>query len=305
MTRQEYLAELRRALSELGTDEVERTCAFYEEMIDDRIEAGLGEEEAVAQMEPPAEAATRIMDEVPAVPRALAHAQATRRTGCGTVALWAAVIVGSPLWASVLLAALSFVLCGIIVLCLPVVIAWVFSVALLLCVPVSIFAAGCAAIAGIGTIALVDLGIGLGMGGIGLLMLIVALFVTRFFIRLLGRFVRWAVSPFWKMPERQEKPLVGLSPIWRTTSIVAAGMLATGVLLGVAGFAACGFSSDRFYADQDRANAFTSEVASDWFGWEAPETSEEPAAPTEPTAPTAPTPPAAATSATPVVPMEH
>ena len=200
MTRQEYLDELRAALAELPADEAARACAFYEEMIDDRIEAGLDEQDAVAQMEPPAEAAARILDELPTVPRAIAQAQAARRTGCGRAALWAAVIVGSPLWVSVLIAALAFVLCGVIMLCIPFVMTWTLAVAFLLCTPVAIFAAGCAAFAGSGTVALVDLGIGLGMGGVGLLGLIAALFVTRFFVSLLGRFVRWVVSPFWKMP---------------------------------------------------------------------------------------------------------
>lgn len=279
MTKQEYLAELRRALGELPADEVARTCAFYEEMIDDRVEAGMAEQDAVAQMEPPAEAAARILDELPTVPRALARAQAARRTGCGTAALWAAVIVGSPLWASVLAAALACVLCGVIVLCIPIAVAWVLAVAFLGCVPVAIYAAVCAALAGSGTIALFDLGVGLGMGGAGLLLLIAALFVTRFFARLLGRFVRWAVSPLWRMPERPKRPLVGLSPVWRTASVVAAGMLAVGLLLGAGGYAACGFSPDRFQAEQDRANAFASEVASDWLGEEAPTAPNAPAAP--------------------------
>lgn len=296
MTKQEYLDELRSALGELPADEARRACAFYEEMIDDRIEAGLDEQDAVAQMEPPAEAAARILDELPTVPRAIARAQAARRSGCGTVALWAAVIVGSPLWVSVLIAALAFVLCGVIMLCLPVVVAWVIAVAFLLCVPVAIFASVCASFAGSGTIALIDLGIGLGMGGAGLLLLIAALFVTRFFVRLLARFVRWAVSPFWKMPERPKKPLVGLSPVWRTACIVAGGMLAASVLLGVGGYATCGFSADRFQAEQDRVNAATSELMSDWLGWEAPEAPSGPAAPASPSEPAAPAAPASLAS---------
>lgn len=73
MTKQEYLAELRAALSDLSAEEASRACAFYEEMIDDRMEAGEDERDAVAAMEPPAVAASRIVDEMPAVPRALAR----------------------------------------------------------------------------------------------------------------------------------------------------------------------------------------------------------------------------------------
>lgn len=116
--------------------------------------------------------------------------------------------------------------------------------------------------------------------------------------------MRWAVSPFWKMPERPSKPLVGLSPVWRTASLVAAGMLAAGVLLGAGGLATCGFSPERFHAEQDRANAAMSQTMSDWFGWEAPgepasaapanpASANEPGEPADPSAPAAPVDPTA------------
>lgn len=299
MTKQEYLAELRAALSDLSAEEASRACAFYEEMIDDRVEAGEDERDAVAAMEPPAVAAARIMDEMPVVPRALARAQGRRRSGCGTALLWAAVVAGSPLWLSLLAAALAFVLCGVVVLCLPFVMAWVLSVAFLACMPVALFAAACAVAAGSGVVALLDVGVGLGMGGAGLLMLLAALFVTRFFVRLLGRFVRWAASPFWKAEPRSPKPLVGLSPVWRTAAVVGASMLAMGVLLGAGSLASCGFSTQRFYAEQDRVNAFTSELLAGWWpeddeagSADAPAAPEGPASPAAPAAPASPTSPA-------------
>lgn len=267
MTKQEYLDALRAELSELPPDEARRACAFYEEMIEDRMEAGEDEATAVAAMEPPAEAAARIMDEMPPVPRALARARGRRRGGCGTAALWTAVIVGSPLWLSVLVAVLAFVLCGVVVLCLPFVIAWVLSVAFLACMPVALFAAGCAVAAGTGTVALADVAAGLGMGGAGLLMLLAALFVTRVFVRLLVRFVRWVASPFMRTEPRPAKPLLaGLSPVWRVAALVGAGMLAAGVLVGAGAFASCGFSAQRFYAEQDRANAYMGELFDGWRG---------------------------------------
>ncbi len=43
-----FLDELRKKLSFLTKDELERTIAYYNEMISDRIDAGMSEEEAVA-----------------------------------------------------------------------------------------------------------------------------------------------------------------------------------------------------------------------------------------------------------------
>lgn len=47
MNKQEFLARLRRGLSSLPQEEMEEHLTFYDEMIDDRMEEGLTEEEAV------------------------------------------------------------------------------------------------------------------------------------------------------------------------------------------------------------------------------------------------------------------
>lgn len=48
MDKKEFLSKLRKSLSELPPEEVEERIDFYEEMIDDCIEEGMSEEEAVA-----------------------------------------------------------------------------------------------------------------------------------------------------------------------------------------------------------------------------------------------------------------
>ncbi len=50
MTKIEFLSTLREALSTLSRGDVERSVEFYEEMIDDRMEDGMSEAEAVANM---------------------------------------------------------------------------------------------------------------------------------------------------------------------------------------------------------------------------------------------------------------
>ena len=47
MRKQEFLVQLRKGLSGLPQDEIEERLTFYEEMLDDRIEEGLSEEQAV------------------------------------------------------------------------------------------------------------------------------------------------------------------------------------------------------------------------------------------------------------------
>ena len=48
MNKQEFLDELRKGLCGLPSEDIEERINFYSEMIDDRMEEGLTEEESVA-----------------------------------------------------------------------------------------------------------------------------------------------------------------------------------------------------------------------------------------------------------------
>ena len=76
MTRDEFLGRLGELLACLPADQVRETQEFYAEAIADRMEDGMGEEEAVAAMGAPGEVAEAALDDLPAVPRAIAK---TRR----------------------------------------------------------------------------------------------------------------------------------------------------------------------------------------------------------------------------------
>ena len=49
MNKEAFLMELRGALAGLPAEDIEERVAFYSEMIDDRMEEGVSEEEAVAR----------------------------------------------------------------------------------------------------------------------------------------------------------------------------------------------------------------------------------------------------------------
>ena len=57
MRKQEFLDRLERLLACLPADQVAESKAFYAEVIDDRMEDGMTEEEAVAAMGSPGDAA--------------------------------------------------------------------------------------------------------------------------------------------------------------------------------------------------------------------------------------------------------
>ncbi len=94
MTKREFLATLRVCLSGLPKEEIEQQLNYYSEMIDDRIEEGLSEEEAVSQIGDLEE----IIDQLPKPEKK------KRRLNTREIVLLA---VGSPLWVPLLIAAIA------------------------------------------------------------------------------------------------------------------------------------------------------------------------------------------------------
>ena len=65
MKKNEFLAELRGRLAGLSEADLNRSLDYYAEMIDDRMEDGLSEDEAVNAVGTPAVIAEDILKEMP------------------------------------------------------------------------------------------------------------------------------------------------------------------------------------------------------------------------------------------------
>lgn len=63
MTREEFLNDLKNALSGMKEEEIDSVLAYYSEMLDDRVEAGMSEEDALNAMEPVGTIASRVLSE--------------------------------------------------------------------------------------------------------------------------------------------------------------------------------------------------------------------------------------------------
>lgn len=107
MNKQEFLAVLSRGLSALPGDEVEERLNFYREMIDDRVEDGLTEGEAVREIGTPEEILARILVDMPPVKAERHKAASRRRFHWGELLL---LILGSPVWLSLLIAVFAVAL---------------------------------------------------------------------------------------------------------------------------------------------------------------------------------------------------
>ena len=65
MNKQEFITKLKAMLTDLPEKEINDRIDFYSEMIDDRIEDGLTEEEAVKDIGTVEEVAKQIINEIP------------------------------------------------------------------------------------------------------------------------------------------------------------------------------------------------------------------------------------------------
>jgi uncharacterized membrane protein len=106
MTKLQFLLALNNKLSGLPQNEVEERLNFYSEMIEDRMEEGMPEEEAVAAVGSVDEIVTQITAEIPLVKIVKEKIKSTRRMKAWEVTLLA---VGSPVWMSLLIAAVAVV----------------------------------------------------------------------------------------------------------------------------------------------------------------------------------------------------
>lgn len=97
MTKEQFLNELGKALSPLSHTEREKSLAYYSELIDDRMENGMTEEQAVSGLETPSEIAAGILDDA---------TESASPQPKKPVSL-ALLILGAPLWIPLLIAAAS------------------------------------------------------------------------------------------------------------------------------------------------------------------------------------------------------
>ncbi len=107
MTKQEFEHNLKKRLRGLPTRDVEDQLTFYSEMIDDRMEDGLPEEVAVADIGTIENIATQIIKGI-----ALAKTQKAAPERKNSLKFWEIlfIVLGSPLWLSILVAAFAIMI---------------------------------------------------------------------------------------------------------------------------------------------------------------------------------------------------
>lgn len=172
MTKHEYLKQLNRELYPIKRKERERSLAYFSEAIDDRMEEGVSEEQAVSELESIEAAAERIISEA----NELGHLKTARSPW-----MIALIVLGFPVWFPLLAAV------GVVVLTLYLVV-WILIGALFI---VSI-AFALSGILGFIMLFLVvfanplsgfmSLGLGLCLSGVGIALFIPCVYLAKGFV---------------------------------------------------------------------------------------------------------------------------
>ncbi len=100
MKKEQFLWDLRIRLSGLPYADQKKSLEYYSEIIDDQIEQGLSEEEAIRRIGTPATVAMHIMQDAAIAPPTRIKQPKGERSG----AITALIILGSPIWISLLVA---------------------------------------------------------------------------------------------------------------------------------------------------------------------------------------------------------
>lgn len=178
MNKEQFLAAVQARLAGLAKGDIDRFLDYCREMIDDRMEDGLSEEEAVAAMGSPEYVASQLLMDTP--PRKIAEAPKQRQG----LKPWQVllIVLGCPVWLPVLL--------GLAVAAISIVIGLFTALLGLYCSAVVLVVTGSVLLLFGGTaVAMPDLLFVLAAGclliGIGLLMVLGCNWVVGWIVRLI------------------------------------------------------------------------------------------------------------------------
>ena len=200
MLRITFLADLKDRLYGMPQEEIEERLSFYNEMINDRMEEGLSEEEAIEAIGPVDEIAAQILSSLPAEP---APAPVPEPVTVPDYAAYqpmpgyempsyeekpgksvngfktALLLIGFPIWGSLLIAAAAVVFSLIISVFALVISFWAVAVSLAVSVIACAVSAVCSFISGRALLGVAWIGAGLFCAGLAILLFLCGGVVTR------------------------------------------------------------------------------------------------------------------------------
>ena len=184
MNKEKFLDELRNRLSGLPQEDIEERIAFYEEMIDDRMEDGVSEEEAVSRIGSVENIARQIMSEIPLTKLVQEKVKPKRNLRAWEIVL---LVLGSPLWISLLISVLAAIFSVYVAIWSVVLVVYAFdltfAMGVLACIVGILIFLGEGNPGG----ALFSLGAGIVCAGLAILLFFVCIWITKAVVKLTGK----------------------------------------------------------------------------------------------------------------------
>ncbi len=195
MSKQEFLTRLRKGLSGLPKNVIEEHLTFYGEMIDDRMEEGLSEEEAILQIGSVDDIVSQIVADIPLTKPVNGKINLKKRLQAWEIVL---LILGSPIWISILIAAFAVVLSVYVVLWSLIVALWAVFASIVGCAVGSIISGIIFAINGNGIQGVAMTAAGIVCAGLSIFMFYGCKAVTDVTLMLTKKIAIWIKNCFIK-----------------------------------------------------------------------------------------------------------
>ena len=184
MNKEDFLNELRKKLSGLPQDDLEERLSFYSEMIDDRVEDGKSQEEAVADIGTVDSVVEQIMADTPLALLVKERVRPKRELKAWEVLL---LILGSPVWVPLIMAFVIIVLSVYVVIWSVVICFYALNLSLLAgfigCIVGIFMYIGAKNAAGV----LFSIGAAFICAGLAILMFFACVWITKAVVRLTGK----------------------------------------------------------------------------------------------------------------------
>ena len=186
MERLDFLLQLRERLSCLPQGDTDERLTFYNEMIDDLMEEGLSEQEAVAQIGNVDEIVSQILQDTPLSTLVKERIKPKQRMKPWQILLLA---VGSPLWFSLLMAAFAVGISLYAVLWVLVICLWAVFAAVAACALGSLTGGGIFAASGNRLVGIATIGAALVCAGVAIFLFCGCKAATKGAARLTGKII--------------------------------------------------------------------------------------------------------------------
>ena len=176
MNKQMFLAQLESGLAGLPPEDREERLIFYGEMIDDRMEEGLSEEEAVASAGSVGDIVSQTLSETPGSKPVGGQTAAKKRMPTWLIVV---LICTAPIWFSLLIAAAAVIFSLYVTLWALVVSLWAIELSLFLSFPGSIVYAVACVMQGYPLTGVAAVGVGLICLGLAIFLFFGCLAATK------------------------------------------------------------------------------------------------------------------------------